>query len=124
MGAACDLLCRAWSSVPLWQRPPLGPTAVHATPAHPLPLPRRCAGCNLCGQLGHQAAQCTTGTVDWPSIYGPDVFKVRKAVFQSDIDAAKKAKQINFEDLERRARNYAKVGGCGRGGVRCSRADG
>lgn len=60
-------------------------------------------------QLGHQAAQCTVGTVDWRQMYGEDVFKLKKAVFQSDIEALKKAKEINFAELEKRARDYAKV---------------
>ena len=61
-------------------------------------------------QLGHQAAQCTVGTVNWQQMYGEDVFKLKKAVFQSDIDALKKAKEINFTELEKRAKDYAKVG--------------
>ncbi|PRW58093.1 E3 ubiquitin- ligase Su(dx)-like [Chlorella sorokiniana] len=67
------------------------------------------SGCNICGQLGHQAAQCTTGTVNWRAMYGENAFTIRPAVFQSDIDKAKKAKQVNFDDLERRARDYAKM---------------
>ncbi|KAI7836689.1 hypothetical protein COHA_009465 [Chlorella ohadii] len=42
-------------------------------------------------------------------MYGENAFTIRPAVFQSDIDRAKKAKQVNFEDLERRARDYAKM---------------
>lgn len=64
-------------------------------------------------QLGHQAANCTTGTVNWRAMYGENAFVMRPAVFQSDIEAAQKAKQIDFEDLEKRARDYAKVRGCG-----------
>lgn len=40
-------------------------------------------------------------------MYGEDAFNMRRAVFQSDIDAAKKAKEIDFEALERQAREYA-----------------
>lgn len=61
-------------------------------------------------QLGHQAANCTTGTVNWRQMYGENAFSMRPAIFQSDLDAAKKSKQIDFEDLEKRARDYAKVG--------------
>lgn len=42
-------------------------------------------------------------------MYGEDVFKLKKAVFQSDIEALKKAKEINFAELEKRARDYAKM---------------
>lgn len=61
-------------------------------------------------QLGHQAANCTTGTVNWRAMYGENAFVMRPAMFQSDIEAAEKAKQIDFDDLEKRARDYAKVG--------------
>lgn len=67
------------------------------------------SGCNICGQLGHQAAQCTTGTVNWRAMYGEDAFDMRPAIFQSDIEADKKAKQVDFEDLKRRAEDYAKM---------------
>lgn len=67
------------------------------------------SGCNICGQLGHQAANCTTGTVNWRAMYGENAFVMRPAVFQSDIEAAQKAKQMDFEDLEKRARDYAKM---------------
>lgn len=43
-------------------------------------------------------------------MYGENAFVMRPAVFQSDIEAAQKAKQMDFEDLEKRARDYAKVG--------------
>ncbi|KAL4859448.1 hypothetical protein ACK3TF_000549 [Chlorella vulgaris] len=67
------------------------------------------SGCNICGQLGHQAAQCTVGTVNWRAMYGENAFHMQPTVFQSDLDAAKKQKQIDFADLEARARDYAKM---------------
>lgn len=67
------------------------------------------SGCNICGQLGHQAAQCTTGTVNWRAMYGESAFEMRPAVFHSELEAAKKAKQVDFEDLEKRAKDYAKM---------------
>ena len=50
------------------------------------------------------------GTVNWRQMYGENAFRVARSVFQSDIEAAKKAKQINFAELEKRAKEYAKVG--------------
>ena len=67
------------------------------------------SGCNICGQLGHQAAQCTTGTVNWQALYGDNVFAIAPTVYQSDLDAAKKARQVDFEELELRAKDYAKA---------------
>jgi hypothetical protein len=42
-------------------------------------------------------------------MYGDNAFHMQPTVFQSDLDAAKKQKQIDFADLEARARDYAKV---------------
>lgn len=67
------------------------------------------SGCNICGQLGHQAAQCTTGTVNWRAMYGENAFTMRRAVFQSELDAIKKSKQVDFSDLEKRAKDYAQM---------------
>lgn len=65
--------------------------------------------CNICGQLGHQAANCPNGTIDWQRMYGAHAFVMHAPIFQSDIDAAKKAKQIHFQELEQQARDYAKM---------------
>jgi hypothetical protein len=43
-------------------------------------------------------------------MYGESAFEMRPAVFHSELEAAKKAKQVDFEDLEKRAKDYAKVG--------------
>jgi hypothetical protein len=59
--------------------------------------------------MGHQAAQCTVGTVNWRAMYGENAFVMRPTLFHSDIEAAKKAKQIDFEELEKSARAYAKA---------------
>ncbi|EFN59143.1 expressed protein [Chlorella variabilis] len=69
------------------------------------------SGCNICGQLGHQAAQCTTGTVNWRAMYGESAFTMQRAVFQSDVEAKRKAsgKLIDFSDLEKRAKDYAQM---------------
>lgn len=58
-------------------------------------------------QLGHQAAQCSVGTVNWRAMYGEHAFIHKKPVFPSDIYAKQKAKQIDFEELEKRAKEYA-----------------
>lgn len=44
-------------------------------------------------------------------MYGEDVFRPFPSLFQSEVDARKRARTINYEDLEARARDYAKV--CG-----------
>ena len=36
-------------------------------------------------QLGHQAAQCTVGTVNWKQLYGEDVFKLKKASLERPL---------------------------------------
>ena len=60
-------------------------------------------------QLGHQAANCTNGTINWKQIYGDEAFKLKAPLYESDFERLKKSKQVDFEDLERRAREYAKV---------------
>ncbi|PSC73831.1 E3 ubiquitin-ligase Su(dx) [Micractinium conductrix] len=66
-------------------------------------------GCNICGQVGHQAANCTTGTVNWRALYGEHAFVMKPARFWSDEQKAKEAKLVNAEELEQRARDYAKM---------------
>ncbi len=60
-------------------------------------------------QLGHQAANCTTGTINWKSIYGDDAFRLKIPLYESDYVRIKKEKEIDFKALEARAREYAKV---------------
>jgi hypothetical protein len=64
---------------------------------------------SMFAQLGHQAAQCTSGTVNWRQIYGDSAFILRPPVFWSEEQAAKKAKQADLQALEKAAREYAKV---------------
>lgn len=56
--------------------------------------------CNICGQLGHQAATCSTGTVNWKNIYGPRAFLRQPTVFPSDVDRAMEKKRVNIKALE------------------------
>lgn len=35
-------------------------------------------GCNICGQEGHQAANCSNGTVNWREKFGDDAFILRE----------------------------------------------
>lgn len=42
-------------------------------------------------------------------MYGDHAFTIKPTIFQSDIEAAKKANLVDFDDLEKRARDYAKV---------------
>lgn len=60
-------------------------------------------------QLGHQAAQCTVGTVNWRNMYGAEAFLLRPPLFWSQIQAIEKSKQINFDELENSAREYART---------------
>eukprot|EP00200_Dunaliella_tertiolecta_P006342 CAMPEP_0202357822 /NCGR_PEP_ID=MMETSP1126-20121109/11698_1 /ASSEMBLY_ACC=CAM_ASM_000457 /TAXON_ID=3047 /ORGANISM="Dunaliella tertiolecta, Strain CCMP1320" /LENGTH=147 /DNA_ID=CAMNT_0048950785 /DNA_START=35 /DNA_END=475 /DNA_ORIENTATION=+ len=65
--------------------------------------------CNLCGQLGHRASECTSGTVNWRQIYGDNAFILRPPVYWSEELAAKKARQPDAGILEKQAREYAKT---------------
>lgn len=64
--------------------------------------------CNLCGQVGHQAAQCTNGTINWKGIYGEDAFKLRDPLYHSDYSRIAQEKKVDLTALEARARQYAK----------------
>jgi len=57
--------------------------------------------------MGHQAAQCTVGTVNWKNMYGAKAFLLERPIFASEVAAAQKARQIDFEDLARKAKDYA-----------------
>jgi len=68
-----------------------------------------CAPLSPHEQLGHQAVNCTNGTINWKQIYGDDAFRLKKPIYESDYQALRKTKQVDVEDLEKRARQYAKV---------------
>ena len=60
-------------------------------------------------QLGHQAANCTNGTINWKQIYGEEAFRLKAPLYESDFERLRKVKQVDFDDLGKRAREYAKV---------------
>lgn len=60
-------------------------------------------------QMGHQAAQCNSGTVNWRQIYGESEFTLRPPQYWSEELARLKAKTVDAEELEKRARDFAKV---------------
>lgn len=59
--------------------------------------------CNICGQLGHQAATCCNGTVDFKAIYGgPGAFIKQPPVYPSDVYAIQmKKKVLSLDALDR-----------------------
>jgi hypothetical protein len=58
-------------------------------------------------QLGHQAANCKTGTIPWRIVFGDEAFIVRKPVFWTDVIAKREAKKVNEEQLRMVAQKYA-----------------
>ena len=61
-------------------------------------------------QLGHQAANCTNGTINWKQIYGEEAFRLKAPLYESDFERLRKVKQVDGDDLAKRAKEYAKVG--------------
>jgi hypothetical protein len=59
-------------------------------------------------QLGHQAANCKTGTIPWRIVFGDEAFIVRKPVFWTDVLAKREAKKVNMHLLREAAVAYAK----------------
>ncbi|KFM26619.1 hypothetical protein F751_2206 [Auxenochlorella protothecoides] len=59
-------------------------------------------------RMGHQAAQCTTGTINWRQMYGDVAFRIQPTVFQSDIDAIKKAREVDHAKLAEVAAAWAR----------------
>lgn len=64
---------------------------------------------SCCLQLGHQAANCTNGTINWKQIYGEDAFRLKTPLYPSDYDRLAKEKVIDVQALEKRAREFAKA---------------
>mmetsp|Transcript_7048 Transcript_7048/g.20623 ORF Transcript_7048/g.20623 Transcript_7048/m.20623 type:complete len:183 (+) Transcript_7048:333-881(+) len=67
------------------------------------------SACNICGQLGHQAVNCTNGTINWKQIYGEEAFRLKSPVYESDYVKLRKGKEVDLEDLGKRAQQYAKM---------------
>lgn len=67
------------------------------------------SACNICGQLGHQAVNCTNGTINWRQIYGDEAFILREPIYWSEIVDRRKAKEIDLQDLEKKAREHARA---------------
>ncbi|BDA49578.1 hypothetical protein COCOBI_14-1970 [Coccomyxa sp. Obi] len=67
------------------------------------------SGCNICGQLGHQAANCTNGTINWRQIYGDEAFRLKDPIYPSDIYRSMKEKEVDFAALQKRAQEWAKA---------------
>lgn len=65
-------------------------------------------GCNLCGQVGHQAAECPNGTVNWKAIYGEDAFILRRPIYESQLREKRRLRTVDEADLQQRAQAYAK----------------
>lgn len=59
--------------------------------------------CNIRGQLGHQAATCCNGTVDFKAIYrGPEHFLRLPTVYPSDVYAIQRRKKVlSLDALDR-----------------------
>lgn len=60
-------------------------------------------------QLGHQAANCTSGTVNWKQIYGEEAFLLRPPIYESDLIARREGKKIDYDAITNRARDFAKT---------------
>lgn len=52
---------------------------------------------------------CTNGTINWRQIYGDDAFRLKTPIYPSDEDRLKKQKQVDIADLEKKAKEWAKV---------------
>lgn len=52
---------------------------------------------------------CTNGTINWKQIYGEEAFRLKSPVYESDYVKLRKGKEVDLEDLGKRAQQYAKV---------------
>ncbi|CAK0783447.1 hypothetical protein CVIRNUC_006646 [Coccomyxa viridis] len=57
-------------------------------------------------QLGHQAINCTNGTINWKQIYGEESFKLKAPIYPSDYDAVKKAKTVDVDKFTKLAQEW------------------
>ena len=60
-------------------------------------------------QLGHQAINCTNGTINWKQIYGEESFKLKAPIYPSDYDAIKKAKMVDVDKFAKLAQEWRTV---------------
>jgi len=60
-------------------------------------------------QLGHQAINCTNGTINWKQIYGEESFKLKAPVYPSEYDAYRKGKQVDAKKMKDLAEEWRKV---------------
>ena len=60
-------------------------------------------------QLGHQAINCTNGTINWKQIYGEESFKLKAPIYPSDYDAVKKAKTVDVDKVTKLAQEWRTV---------------
>ena len=60
-------------------------------------------------QVGHQAEQCTNGTINWKGIYGEEAFILKEPLYHSDYERIAQEKKVDLEDLAARAAEYARV---------------
>lgn len=58
--------------------------------------------------MGHQAAQCKTGTIPWRQVFGDEAFVVRKPVFWTDVIAKRAARKVDHEKLSADAVAFAR----------------
>lgn len=89
-----------WQLLLRQQPPPRADTPSLA--CAPPPLPRAL-------QLGHQAAECPNGTVNWKGVYGEDAFVLRPPVYESQLRERRQYKTVDADKLAARAQEYAKV---------------
>jgi hypothetical protein len=59
--------------------------------------------------MGHQAAQCKTGTIPWREVFGDEAFVVRKPVFWTEVLAKREAHKVDFDQLTKEAVAYAQA---------------
>ena len=60
-------------------------------------------------QLGHQAAQCTNGTINWRQLYGDEAFRLKEPLYESELQRMRQTKAVDISALEKRAKEYAAV---------------
>ena len=70
-------------------------------------------------QLGHQAVNCTNGTINWRQIYGDEAFRLKAPLYESELLRMRKDRAVDVEAWEKRAKEYAQVRLCVLHGCQC-----